>query len=638
MSGPKYIEFDVDCSDDERIAIIEALNRINARGVSYRGRGDIRVRVEDYAGISVARLKEIIAATKREVAERNEQQRREELARAQEEERRRSEEAARALEAEAKKHISMIDTAIRDCESQLSRLKGARTATRQITSVSAEGLCKDIEERIKALKRTREEMEREITGKRGAIASYISGISSHGTIESLNSAMSSRPALYLKTSYDASIRREILEEIDRCTKVFIAFRDYLTRIETGLGGKGDTGALLRKINATLEAHPFVTVDDISECIELLRKHCEEYAGAHREEEMRKMASFIEQLSASIEKIRVSVDGTVKIGTGIDYGKLISAESDTARRSAEKTRAYEFMAPEKKRALADLTREIERLAGGTADARSEAQIRACRAKIEELVAACKRDEDAWQEFSTYKKKLELLKRTVSEYIDVEEIIFSPAKAAECIKRIKDEVERVEAEAAVVKRNCRAIQLIASLTNKENGEAGTYELMCDEVLPDNTRRLRFVKPGAFGVFYEYIVDLNGGAHRDIRGLTVGGKPIISEAELIKRKHTDCSDMEAMARDMSEMGSGIRWREERSPEESSSTADFPELEEALIEDYLMSVIPDWASGYSEYILAEVKDGRSYEDVIREVEISVREGRSIGGSVGHGNKRTVD
>ena len=191
-----------------------------------------------------------------------------------------------------------------------------------------------------------------------------------------------------------------------------------------------------------------------------------------------------------------------------------------------------------------------------------------------------------------------------------------------------MKRMDEAISIVTRDGRACQIIASLVNKENGQAGEYEILSDEIISGNNRCLRFTKPGCFGVVYEYIVEPNGNAKRDVRGVKLNGEAIIKEEELIKKKHTDCKDMEYLEKDFGQMGSTMKYTELKTPEESSDLDSFLELDIMLYDRYILQALKESERDFADEIVSRVKDGESYDVVSAEYINATDEDTETGGS----------
>ncbi len=617
MSGPKYVEFNVNCNDDERLEIIQVLNEANkygrSRGVSYTGSRNLNIRVDNYSNMSVSEVKALVAEAKKRVAERNEQRRREELEQAKRSELIRIESAISEVETTSKSQIAMIDSAIRECENKVSSLKKAKTNNQTLVNVSAEGLADSIEGRIDALRHAKRAIEEQTRERVADFQEYRSRINGYRTIEELNSAIASAPSAYLSSLYNANLKQEILEEIKRCTEIFVAFRDYLAKIESTLAGREDVSGLVRKLNASLEERSFVTIDDISACVELLKKHYQDYAAQQRTEEMQKIASFIESLTESVRKIKVSVDGSVKIGSGLDYKKLIDEAINLSRKTIERINNFEYIAQGKKKHLSDLVLQLEHWECSEKNAHTEAELRKCQRRLEQLEIACSQDEDKYQRFKQLKEKFNRLQRQAEAagIDDVAIINFDANYADQRIAAMQKEIDRLESEIAIVMRNGRASEIIASLVNKNNGSAGTYEILSDEIVDGKNRCLRFTKPGSFGVVYEYIVEPGGNVRRDVRGVMLDGKGIIGREALIKKKNTDCADVEYLRHDMAEMGASMTVTELRTAEESSDISEYLLLTADIAETYLRQVLSESEWAHKDEYVTRAKDGEEYEDI---------------------------
>lgn len=622
MSGPKYVEFNVNCNDDERLEIIQILNEADkygrGRGVSYTGSRNLNIRVDNYSSMSVSEVKALVAEAKKRVAERNEQRRREELEQAKKSELIRIDSAVKEIENISKTQIAMIDSAIRECETKIAGLKRAKTNTHVLSSVSAEGLGGTIEMRVDTLRHAKEEILRQSQERVAEFAQYRSRISSFSEIEELNKAILSAPSVHLSAVYNANLKQEIIDEIKKCSEIFMAFRDYLSKIEGSLKGREDVSGLIRKLNSALEEHSFVTVDDIESCIELLKKHYQNYAAQQRTEEMRKMATFIEQLTESVKKIKISVDGSVKIGTGVDYKKLIEEVADNSQRIIERIKKFEYITPGKRKAISDLTLQLEQWSGSEKNAHTEAEIRKCLKHLEQIEISCSIDEKKYQEFKQLEIKLNRLKKQAEAagIDDVAIINFDANYAEQRIRQIQTEIDRLEHDIAIVMRNGRASEIVSSLVNKANGSAGQYQILSDEIIAGENRCLRFVKPGSFGVVYEYVVEPGGNVRRDVRGVMIDGQAVIGKEALIKKKHTDCADVDFLRKDMAEMGASMRVTELQTPEDSSDIEGYLALNADIAQTYLRQVLSEDEWVHVDEIVMRAKSGEGYEDIKATIE----------------------
>ncbi len=622
MSGPKYVEFNVNCNDDERLEIIQILNEADkygrGRGVSYTGSRNLNIRVDNYSSMSVSEVKALVAEAKKRVAERNERRRREELEQAKKSELIRIDSAVKEIETVAKTQIAMIDSAIRECEIKIAGLKRATTNTQILSTVSAEGLGETLEMRVDSFRHAREEIVRQAQERTSEFSQYRSRISSFSEIEELNKAILSAPSVHLSSVYNANLKQEIIDEIKKCLEIFMVFRDYLIKIEGSLKVREDVSGLIRKINTALEEHSFVTVDDIESCIELLKKHFQNYAAQQRTEEMRKMATFIEQLTESVKKIKISVDGSVKIGTGVDYKKLIEEVSANSQRIIERIKKFEYIAPGKRKAISDLTLQLEHWSGSERNAHTEAEIRKCLKHLEQIEISCSIDEKKYQEFKQLETNLNRLKKQAEAagIDDVAIINFDANYAEQRIRQIQTEIARLEHDISIVMRNGRASEIVSSLVNKANGSAGQYQILSDEIIAGENRCLRFIKPGSFGVVYEYVVEPGGNVRRDVRGVMIDGQAIIGKEALIKKKHTDCADVDYLRNDMAEMGASMRVTELQTPEETSDIEGYLAFNAEIAQTYLRQILSEAEWVYVDEIVMRAKSGEDYEDIKATIE----------------------
>lgn len=619
MSGPKYVEFDVDCNEDERLEIIRMLNKARengrANGVTYSGYGNLNIRVDNYSSMSVDQIKAMVAQAKQEAALNKERQRQEELKRAKDAETKRIKEIQNNVESQAKAQLNLIDAAIKDCEKQIVALKTTTTGTKNIKQVTAEGMAKTVESDINNLRQTKEDIEKEKQQKISSLKQHEYQIQSHATIESLNQSIVKSPSGYLSTTYNADVKQSIINKIEGCKKTFRAFTDYLRKLDGNLGADDSFAGLIRKLNITIENSKIETIDDISNCINEIKKHCQSFAEEQRAEQMRKITSFIAELEKMIESIKFTTGGSVNAGNGVNYRQQIAKHCEEIEEKVKSIRSLEHVEPVNEKRLSDMLTQIEFQKNSGYNALTEGAIRKSKQDIGMLEVNCRKENELYQKFKEteeqYKKSQQ---RAKAAGVDVGiEYIFGINTCKTSIEAMNRKMIEQKKEISIVTRDGRACQIIASLVNKENGKAGQYQILSDEIVNGDKRCLRFTKPGSFGVVYEYIVEPDGNAKRDVRGVKLNGDAIIREDELIEKKHNDCTDMAYLQADMEKMGSDMKFTELKTPEESSGKEEYLELDYKLIERYIAQSLEEEELYLSDEIVASVKDGVAYEQAAK-------------------------
>ena len=201
-------------------------------------------------------------------------------------------------------------------------------------------------------------------------------------------------------------------------------------------------------------------------------------------------------------------------------------------------------------------------------------------------------------------------------DVAIINFDANYAEQRIRQIQTEIDRLEHDIAIVMRNGRASEIVSSLVNKANGSAGQYQILSDEIIAGENRCLRFVKPGSFGVVYEYVVEPGGNVRRDVRGVMIDGQAVIGKEALIKKKHTDCADVDFLRKDMAEMGASMRVTELQTPEDSSDIEGYLALNADIAQTYLRQVLSEDEWVHVDEIVMRAKSGEGYEDIKATIE----------------------
>lgn len=646
MSGPKDIDYDytppdvdidVDCDEEERLEIIRALKKAGEhgrdRGVTYMGYNNLRIHVSGYASISVAEVRNIIAQAKKNVAEIKEKRRLELLARAKEAEKERVERALEDIENTATRQLEMIEETIFRCEEKIDRLRKSKTNTKSLETVSAEDIANALNTRVQALNKKKDDIVSEAEQKIAALEQHREQIDGYAKIEWLNAAIARSPSLKFSSLHSIAEQKALLADIEEAQETFLFFADYVIDLEQSLQGRSDVAELMRALNITLANHAFVTVEDIAHSVSLMKDSCQKYAQQQLAGDVKTMFAFIEQFAERFEQMKVSTSSAMKTGTGIELQPLIDDVLLSSQKLLDRSFEFEYMREEKRSERNGLKSKLELLCNAEKNAVTYEDALDCQRTLERIVNEGAFDNAQYLKFKALEIELEKMQRraeaaeiTPSEVgVNWEEIVmfFEPDYAEEQMREMRAICDVLEHKISIVTRDGRATQLIASLVNRANGSAGVYEIFSDEIVADEKRRLRFTKPGSFGVIYEYVVEPGNKMRRDVRGVKLEGRAIISKEALINKKKQDCDDVAFLSKDVESMGSRIRVVELQTPEESSDLEGFVSLNEEEMKAYLEQVLPNMREEQRQEVVARVADGEEFEEIVQTLQLSSEYGR---------------
>lgn len=613
MSGPKYVTFSFDATPEERMEIQAGLS--NIRGVSL-GFGN-SVRIEDYSGYSVSEIRRIVADAKERVRVRNEQRRQELLRQAKEAEHRRIKRAIDELHRQGQQEKQRIADNVQKCKSEAERLRRLRAGGGSLPAVTPKGMMGDIDRAIADMDKALADIDRTIASLIQALESYEGGIDSHSTMESLESAIRRAPSTRLDSLTGVN-PSATLQEIERLRRAFTEFKSFIDKTDSTLGASPAMASLLSKVSSFMSKTTFNSVEDLVRAMTVIKDYHRQFASEMRAEENSRLIQYIAFLGAQIERVSgISTGGAIR-GSGTNHSELIAKEEEQIQRIKDSFEKLNYIHPTKESERDFLLGAISRLEAQPADEGTLRGITQCRERLESLIAACDIDAVKYEEFRKLSERLDYLDETciVSNLKPPRVVSFDIEYADDSIEQARRAIAEAEHTIAISARDGRAAKLYATLTNRanttEDSTAGSYELLTDEEISGERRRMRFTKEDALGVIFEYVIEPGGNLIRRVRGVSVSGQELIGREALIERMNTDCDDMRALAQDMHAMGEEMRFTEMQTASEYAEDEDcYLELSDTHLMEYVRKSLREEYRDMADSAISAALSGATTEEI---------------------------